>query len=73
MRKLLALILVLFFIGVITTTEASQEDRRNPCARRCREAYEQARERCRPLPPAAQRECLRRAREHFEACLRSCR
>ena len=75
MRRALILLVLLFAIGVgaIAPGHAQDTDRRNPCVRRCREALGEARGRCRRLPPREQRECLRRAQEHFEACVRHCR
>ena len=75
MRKALIL-LVLFFaigIGVLAPSQAQVSDRHNPCVKRCREEFRSAREACRRLPPGERRECERRAKERFEACVRSCR
>jgi len=75
MRKALILLVLLFAIGVgaFAPTQAQVGDRNRPCLTRCREELREARERCRNLPPREQRECLRRAEERFEACVRHCR
>ena len=75
MRKALILLVLLFVVGlgVFAPTQAQEGDRHHPCARRCREEFRDASQRCRQLPPPERRECERRAREHFEACLRNCR
>lgn len=75
MRKALILVVLLFVIciGVFAPTQAQTDDRHNPCVRRCREELRVERERCRHLPPAERRECERRAKERFEACVRNCR
>jgi len=74
MRKVLLLLVLLLAVGVgaFAPTQAQVSDRRSPCARRCREEFREARQRCRNLPPQEQRECERRARERLEACIRNC-
>ncbi len=75
MRKALILLVLLFAIAIsaFAATQAQLGDRHNPCVRRCREEFREASQRCRNLPPGERRECERRARERFEACVRSCR
>jgi hypothetical protein len=76
MRKVLILLVLLFAIGagaLAPSSRAQGGDRHNPCVKRCREEFKSAREACRHLPPGERRECERRARERFEACVRSCR
>ena len=75
MRRALILLVLLFAIGVgaFAPTQAHVGDRHNGCARRCREEFREASQRCRNLPPHERRECERRARERFEACVRNCR
>jgi hypothetical protein len=77
MRKLLLLVVLLFCVGVIASTQAAQreggQDRRHPCARHCREEHREAVRHCRNLPPDRREECLREAKQRLEACLRNCR
>lgn len=75
MRRVLILLVLLFGIGLaaFAPSQAQVSDRRNPCARRCREEFREASQRCRNLPPGERRECERRAHERFEACVRNCR
>jgi hypothetical protein len=75
MRRVLILLVLLFAIGVgvFGPAQAQVDDRRRPCLERCRQELRDARDRCRNLPPNDRRECLRRAQERFEACVRHCR
>ena len=80
MRKLLMLVVLLFCVGVMASTQAAQrqggqdgQDRRHPCARHCREQHREAVRRCRDLPPDQREHCLREAKQRLEACLRNCR
>ncbi|MGA9772503.1 MAG: hypothetical protein WBV94_25945 [Blastocatellia bacterium] len=80
MRKLLMLVVILFCVGVMASTEAAQRqggqgepDRQHPCARHCREEHREAVRRCRNAPPDQREECLREAKQRLEACLRNCR
>jgi hypothetical protein len=73
-RALILLVLLLAIgIGVFAPSQAQTSGGRNPCVARCREAFRDAHERCRNLPPAERKECLRAAKERFEACRLNCR
>lgn len=75
MRRALILLVLLFAIavGAFAPSQAQTGGKHNPCVARCREAARDARERCRNLPPAERKECLRAAKERFEACRQNCR
>jgi hypothetical protein len=75
MRRALILLVLLFAIavGAFAPSQAQTGAGRNPCVARCREASRDARERCRNLPPTERKQCLRAAKERFEACVRNCR
>ena len=73
MRKLsLLLIIMLFCLGSLVSTQASKEGDRD-CSRRCRHHFQEARQRCRNLEGEARERCLREARERVEACVKACR
>ena len=79
MRRTLIMLVLLFGLGFAAASQASgpterggQGDRRG-CAAHCREEAQEARRRCRSLPPREQRECERRVHERLEACLGNCR
>ena len=75
MRRALILLVLLFSIavGAFAPSQAQTGGKHNPCVARCRETARDARERCRNLPPAERKECLRAAKERFEACRRDCK
>ena len=76
MKKLVLLFITLLFCVstfAVFTTQADGDRRAKECVRRCREQYEQTKERCRELPRQERRECLRRAEEQLESCVRGCR
>lgn len=75
MRRALLLLVLLFAIaiGAFAPTQAQTGENRNPCVARCREAFRDARERCRNLPPRERKECLRAANERFRDCVQHCR
>ncbi|HKQ06344.1 MAG TPA: hypothetical protein VJ464_14510 [Blastocatellia bacterium] len=69
-RGLLIVVLLVFGVGMIASTEASPDGR--PCVQHCREAFREASRFCQHLPPGERRECERHAHERLENCLRNC-
>ena len=73
MRKIqLILIICLFCIGGIVSSQVSAQDGR-ACVRRCNEHFKQARQRCSNLSGRERAACIRAANERHRRCLASCR
>jgi hypothetical protein len=71
MRKTLLLLVLLFGVGVIASTQASVADH-NPCRRLCHDEYREHLRRCQNVPPHLRDECRHEARQELEACIRRC-
>ncbi len=73
MRKIqLILIICLFLIGGVISSQVSAQDNR-ACVRRCNEQFRHARERCSQLSGRERAACIRAAQQRHRACVASCR